>query len=345
MNWMLSLSLVLNVGPVHTGVPNRQPQLSARPGMVAMVFGSGHSIWFSRSPDNGLNFSPPIRIAESAALSLGHHGGPRVAFSGKTLIVSAIVGSTASESNLTAWRSQDDGSTWSKPVVVNDHPGAAREGLHAMAADPAGRLAAVWLDLRSKGTRLYGAFSDDAGATWSKNALIYESPGGTICECCDPSITATGPGEFAAMWRNSLEGMRDLYMVRVRDGKTVSKPVKLGVESWKLAACPMDGGGVAVANGRVVTAWRREKNVYTAEPGNRETAIGVGKDVAIAAGAQGIYVAWTGSKGIEIHKPGDGQPVKLSETGAFPALAGLPDGSVLAAWEENGAIATQRIGR
>ena len=340
---ILSLLLAMRLVPTDISVPNRQPQLAASDDAVALVFGSGRAIWFSRSGDNGRNFSNPVKISELPLLALGRHRGPRVVFSGKTIVVSAVGGSTLATEDLVSWRSQDGGATWSRPIVINDSPGAAREGLHAMAADSAGGVAAVWLDLRTKGTHLYGAFSHDAGATWSRNVLIYESPEGTICQCCDPSIAAVAPGEFAVMWRNSLGGMRDMYTLRLRDGKPASQPLKLGAGDWKLDACPMDGGGIAVGKGRIVTAWRREASVYVAEPTQPERAIGIGKDVALAVGKKGPYVAWVNSTSVELHLPGASRPEKLSEKGAFPALTALADGSVLAAWEEDGAIVTRQL--
>ena len=339
----LSLLLALRLAPVDIAVPNKQPQLATANGVVALVYGSGHAIWFSRSADNGSRFSQPVQIAESPLLSLGRHRGPRVAFSGSTIVVSAVAATNPSDGNLLAWRSQDGGATWSKAVAVNDVPGSAREGLHAMSADSAGELAAVWLDLRQKGTRLYGSFSRDGGATWSKNVLVYESPGGTICQCCHPSIAAIAPGEFAVMWRNSVGGMRDMYFLRVRGGVPEPAPRKLGTGAWKLEACPMDGGGIAIENGRIVTAWRRESDVYLAEAGQPEKAIAEGKDPAIAIGKNGRYVAWVGAAGVEVQTPGAANPMKLSEKGAFPVLLGLGDGSVLAAWDENGSIATQQL--
>jgi len=339
----LALLLAMRLVPTDIAVPNRQPQLASSDDAVALVFGSGRAIWFSRSEDNGRNFSKPVKIAELPLLALGRHRGPRVVFSGKAIVVSAVGGSTLPTEDLVSWRSQDGGATWSRPVVINDSPGAAHEGLHAMAVDTAGGLAAVWLDLRTKGTHLYGAFSHDAGATWSKNVLIYESPDGTICQCCDPSIAAVAPGEFAVMWRNSLGGMRDMYTLRLRDDKPATQPLKIGTGDWKLNACPMDGGGIAVEKGRIVTAWRRDASVYAAEPGQPERAIGIGKDVALAVGKKGPYVAWVSSTAVEVRTPGASRPEKLSEKGAFPALTALADGSVLAAWEEDGAIVTRQL--
>ena len=336
----LTALLALHLAPVSPSAPNRQPQLAAGNGAAALVFGSGDSIWFARSADNGRTFSPPSKVAQLPKLLLGRHRGPRLVISGNAMIVSAI----ATESDLFYWRSTDGGRTWSKPAVINDQAKAAREGLHAMAADADGHVAAAWLDDRTPGgKRLYGAFSNDAGATWSKNELLYESPGRTICECCHPSLVSLGHGEFAVMWRNVIDGSRDFYTLRLRDGKPVSPAVKQGTGTWKLNACPMDGGGLALLNGELVSAWRRDHDLYLAEAGKPEVKLGMGQDVALALNGKGAYTIWSTPKGIEARLPGATAPTHLSDAGAFPALLALPDGSILAAWEENGSIATRRL--
>ncbi|MBS1855760.1 MAG: exo-alpha-sialidase [Acidobacteria bacterium] len=333
--------LVLSVAPVAQG-PNRQPQLAAGNGMTAMVFGSGEGIWFARSVDGGRSFTAPAKIADLPKMLLGRHRGPRVAIAGGAIVVSAI-GSEAGD--LVAWRSTDGGRTWSAPVRVNDVPRAAREGLHAMAGDGAGHMAAIWLDDRvgPRGKRLWGAFSDDGGATWRKNAMLYESPSGSICECCHPSLAAAGAGEFVAMWRNSLDGSRDLYTMRLRGGRPEGPAVKQGEGTWKLDACPMDGGGVAVRDGRVASAWRREKDVYLAETGKPEVKLGAGQDIALGANQRGVYAVWSTAQGIAARVPGAPDVTKLSDSGGFPAIAAAPDGGMVVAWEENGAIRVARL--
>src|SRR5262245_38928223 len=328
--------------PVVPSAPNRQPQLAAANGTVAMVFGSGESIWLARSTDNGRTFGAPAKIAALPKLALGRHRGPRVAIAGNTMLISAISHETG---NLMLWRSTDKGATWSKPVTINDQPKAADEGLHAMAADAAGSVALIWLDHRgaAPGKTLQGAFSRDGGTTWSKNTRLYESPAGTICECCHPSLASLGSGEFGAMWRNKLDGSRDFYVLRIRDGKPFTTAAKQGQGTWKLEACPMDGGGIALSNGELVTAWRREKDVFLFEPGKPEVKLATGQDIALAANANGTYAIWTSGTTIEARVPSSATPLKLSEHGAFPALVALRDGAVLAAWEENGSIATHRL--
>lgn len=339
------------IPPIPPDVPNRQPQMAVSGKTVALVFGSGKSVMFARSDDGGVTMSKPAAIAEIPVLPLSRHRGPRVVFSGKTILVTAIGGTEVatgphahglpSDGNLLAWRSTDGGKSWSKSVAVNDVPGAAREGLHALAADAEGNVAAVWLDLRTKGTRLFGATSKDGGATWSANFKVYESPDGTICQCCHPSLAALGKGEFAVMFRNVLAGCRDMYVSRITGSKVTAEPQKAGSGTWTINACPMDGGGIAQSNGKIVTAWRRDQDVFLASANGGETRLGPGKDVALAANGGSVYAVWNHAGVIKAHAAG--REEELAREGAFPSVAALPGSGALAAWEEKGAIALKRL--
>jgi hypothetical protein len=225
-------------------------------------------------------------------------------------------------------------------VVVNDVTGAAREGLHAMAADGKGRLFAAWLDLRTKGTKVYGARSNDGGATWSKNVLVYESPDGHVCECCHPSVASDAKGDIYVMWRNWLGGARDMYIIRSSDGgQSFLDPEKAGTGTWPLQACPMDGGALAIApDAKIVSVWRRVNEVFLAPRSGAEMKIEIGKDPAIAYGSDGVYAAWSGAAGIRARIPGKSDPTVLSNAGGFVQLAAIPNGPVLAAWESKGEI-------
>jgi hypothetical protein len=334
--------------------PARAPQLVSSGSMVGMAYGAGKAIYFRASSDSGMTFGGPVKVAEAEVLPLNRHRGPRIVLAGTSLIITAVIGKRMSQEahghglpsdgDLMAWRSADGGKHWSGGVVVNDVPGAAREGLHALAGGPGGRLFAVWLDKRAaEGTCLYGARSDDGGISWSRNILVYSSPDGSICECCHPSVAIDPDGQIFVMWRNWLGGARDMYLARSRDGETFTNAEKLGRGTWQLNACPMDGGGLAIDQGRVVSAWRRDGTLYLAEPGAREKVIGDGKDIALSPGAKGLYASWVGSSGVEVLVPHSAQPELISRSGAAPALAPLDDGSVLVAWEEDGLIKTKRV--
>jgi len=349
---LLFAALTIHLGPMGPEAPAREPQIAANSSLVALAFGAGKAIYFSASHDGGKTFAPPVKVAEAGIIPLSRHRGPRIALAGTAIVITAVAGNRPeegghahglpSDGDLLAWRSVDGGKTWSREKAINDVAGSATEGLHGLASDGKGTLFAVWLDKRGgKGTKLYSARSTDGGITWSRNVVVYQSPDGTICECCHPSAAIDAAGEVVVMWRNCLGGARDMYLATSRDGVTFSKPQKLGNGTWHLNACPMDGGGLAVSSSHILTAWRRETNVFLAEPGKPERQVGAGKDVALALSGSRTYVAWVDGSKVEVWI--DGKTEQLSGSGAFPSLSALPGGGALAAWEENGTIQIRRL--
>jgi len=347
------LLTAMELQPGGAGVEFRQPQLAAAHGQVALAYGAGSAIWFATSADGGRTFGQRVKVAESGALALGRHRGPRVTILKDAILVTAVTGAAASHAehahgvpdrgDLTGWRSVDGGKTWSKTAMVTDAPAAAEEGLHSIIADAHENLYAAWLDHRGKGTELYGAKSTDRGRTWGKNVRIYASPEGTICQCCNPSLAVDAKGDIEIMWRNALAGSRDMYVAKTSDFVHFSAPQKVGQGTWKLEACPMDGGSLVNDHGRMLSAWRRETAVFVDEPGKAEVRVGEGHDVALEVGAKGAYVMWAGKAGIELLRPGAKAPETLAGEGGFPAMVALDDGAMLAAWEEQGTIRVERL--
>jgi hypothetical protein len=216
---IVGLALAVHIGPMAPDSPGREPQLAVNKSIVGLTFGAANEIYFSSSTDAGKTFSTPVKVAEAAILSLTRHRGPRLAFSHNAIVITAVVGrrlasgphahGLPSDGDLMAWRSTDGGKTWSNAIRINDVAGAPTEGLHSLAGNARGHLFAAWLDKRSgHGTKLYGAKSANGGLSWSKNVMIYESPEGTICECCHPSAAIDSEGQVLVMWRNWLAGSR-----------------------------------------------------------------------------------------------------------------------------------------
>jgi len=346
---LAGIALAVTLGPIAPVAPAREPQMAAKGPMAGLTFGAAKGIYFSKSSDSGKSFSAPLKIAEAEIIPLTRHRGPRIVFTKYSIVISAVVGRTLAEGahahglpsdgDLVTWRSEDGGVSWSKGITINDMPGAATEGLHSLAADASGNLFAAWLDSRGgKGVALYGARSTDDGRSWSKNVQIYQSPEGTICACCHPSIAIDSSGQIAVMWRNWLGGARDMYLTRSRDGAVFSKPERLGRGTWRLNACPMDGGGIAIFQNRMITAWRRVHEIFLASPGEKEVGIGEGVDVALTAAAEGVYAIWSTPLGVRALLPGRKDSITLAPKGALPTITALRNGHALAAWEEGGSI-------
>ena len=326
----------------------RQPQLAVDDqGRIHLTFGAEGSIFYTCSTDNGSTYKEPVEVGRLKALSLGMRRGPRIAVARQSIVISAIGGEKGGgrDGDLFAWRSQDTGKSWDGPAQINDVTSSAREGLHGMAAGPKGDFVCVWLDLRNKGTQLFVSRSTDGGSTWSGNSLVYKSPAGSICECCHPSVVYDRRGALHVMWRNSVGGNRDMYWSTSKDGGvTFAKAVKLGQGSWKLDACPMDGGAVAItSDGQLTAIWRRDRHVYlTANRSSEEQKLGTGLQPWLAATDRGLYSVWITDRpgNLYLASASDDRQIKLAIQARDPvvATASTRKAPVVVAWEtdENG---------
>lgn len=317
---MLAL-LALAILPLIPG--GKQPQLAADGATVVLAYSDGQRLLAAVSKDGGDSFGAPVTVA-TGAFMVGRHRGPRVVVKGDRMAVSAIADGT-----LQVWRSQDRGRTWSRSVAVNDVPRSAREGLHGMAVGPQGELFAAWLDLRAPGMKVYGALSTDGGVSWSANRLVYASPAGNVCECCHPSVAIDAQGRIHVLFRNWLGGSRDMYLATSADQGATFRAAKLGAGTWKLNACPMDGGGLAMGPAGPMAVWRRDGQIHA------ESLLGEGKDPALAVGPSGKPVyGWTRAGEVIVGGESMG-------AGGFVSLAG--GRQVVAAWETPEGIKVQRL--
>lgn len=336
------------------GQAPKQPQVAVEPGgTVHLIYGSGDAVFYCRSTDGLATFTQPREAFRVPNLSLGKRRGPRISVGKNSLVVTAVGGRQGKgrDGDVLAWRSADGGDTWQGPVRVNDAADSAREGLHAMTSGPDGEVWATWLDLREKRTEIYASKSVDGGETWLGNVRVYRSPGGSVCECCHPSIMVNGD-KVHVMFRNSLAGNRDMYVATsTDDGKTFLPAKKVGQGSWKLDACPMDGGMLAAGpKGSVLTVWRRNGDVYSASSsGGREVMLGRGEQPWIAASIAGPVIVWTtGPEGeLLVLGPTSKPPKRLWGTARDPMVSSAANGSgpVVVCWESrlNGQPVVQAV--
>jgi len=338
-------SVVLGLLPATlTSFEGVQPQLAATGDRVYLAFGFGDTISVARSDDRGETFGAPGRLPLSGRLSLGMHRGPRVAVTNTTVLVAAVAGSKGggADGDVVLFRSNDHGRSWTSGMVINDVGGSAREGLHALAASPSGLVVVAWLDLRSGGTQIFAAVSRDHGATWAPDALVYASPSGSVCECCHPSIAIDREGGIAVMFRNNVDGNRDMYVVRSAEEGKFASATKLSAVSWLLNACPMDGGGLAVTSSGIVATWRRESDVFLSSGDVPERRLGPGRDPVIATMGAHQDIAWSSSPGIMLVRD-SAQPLAVAP-GRFPAILALKEKTILA-WEDKGNVLVRTIAR
>jgi len=342
------------IASFKAGQEPKQPQVAIAPnGTAHLVYAVGDKVFYCQSSEDSIAIETPKEAFRVSNLSLGMRRGPRIVALKDAVEVSVIGGQQGKgrDGDLQAWRSTDGGMNWQGPVNVNDAADSAREGLHGMTVGSDGSFWCVWLDLRDKHSEVFASQSIDDGATWKANVRVYRSPDGNVCECCHPSITANDDGVHV-MFRNSLAGNRDMYVTNTVDGQNFSAARKLGKGSWKLDACPMDGG-MLTCDGKngLVTVWKRDNQIFaTLGNGATERLLGPGQQPWAAWSAAGPVMVWTGGRegALSMQIGHNGKARKIAENARDPVVAAHPQSEfAVVCWEAkqdgNAAIMVQRI--
>ncbi len=349
--WAVGLVVIASTGfanePITVAIGQgkrapQQPQAAVGPnGTVHLVYGVEETVFHCQSTDRGTSFDKPREAFRVSNLALGMRRGPRIAVTKDAVVVTAIGGRQGKgrDGDLQSWRSTDGGLTWNGPSNVNDIADSAREGLHGMAAGPDDSIWCVWLDLREKRSEIFSSKSTDGGATWQPNILVYRSPDGNVCECCHPSI-AVNQTSLHVMFRNSLAGSRDMFVATANpEGETFSAAKKIGRGTWKLDACPMDGGMISANPAGVVeTVWRRDGEVFAVKSlDGIEKSLGRGEQPWITNSISGAAIVWTtGREGdLLVLAPGRKEPKKIAAGARDPMVVSSVKGEelVIACWE------------
>ena len=305
---------------------------------IHIIYGSGDKLMYTFSSDEGQTFAAPELVGGLPGLIASATRGPQIAATKNGIAVIAV----NKDGDIFSYI-KDQSGKWIETGKVNDVDTTDKESFIGLSSDNENNLFAIWTDLRGDHqNKIFGARSSDGGKTWMKNILVYASPDGTICECCKPSIAMNGKNVFV-MFRNWLNGNRDLYLIQSCDGgESFGKAQKLGKGSWALDGCPMDGGGMAVDNsGNVQTVWRREAKIYACEPGKEEKEIGEGKNCGMEnVNGKNIYT-WT-NNGVITCLLSDGSLKELGK-GSSPVLKAAGNDKLLCVWEDDAEIKTALI--
>src|SRR5882724_9919625 len=187
---------------------------------------AGHSdISFSRSADNGANFSLPLNLSNPLGNALANSNSPRIAvdLAGHLNVVWA--NDSPGNFEIFLGRSTDGGVNFSGPKNISNSSGFSSHPVIAL--DAGGSINVVWADINpaDSNTDIYFARSSDGGATFSAAQNVSNNSGFSS----NPWLTVDAGANINVAWEDSTPGNRDIFFSRSTDsGATFSAtPVNL----------------------------------------------------------------------------------------------------------------------
>ncbi|MBO9616852.1 MAG: exo-alpha-sialidase [Dyadobacter sp.] len=312
-------------------------------GTIRVVYGvkdgQDRKIYFVSSTDDGRTFSKPELIGSFPQMGLGMGRGPQMATTKDYTVIT--VGDH--RGGLYSISTKNGAGSWTAPRKINDADTTAKEALSGLGAGQNNELYTVWLDTRLGNNTLFGARSNDGGLSWSRSRLVYKGEENGVCDCCKPSIRMGNNGVAHVMFRNKLEGARNIYLIKSH-GDSLGTPQKLGNGNFMINACPMDGGDISIdEKDDIVTVWRRQNEIFLSRPGKEEVKLGEGRTPVVARTGSGPLVVWEQQGTLNLWTAHNSKTVSLTK-GQYPKLALSDDRkAVFCVFEREGQIALTRI--
>ncbi|MDT4955838.1 MAG: hypothetical protein QOJ02_3976 [Acidobacteriota bacterium] len=332
--------------PVRVSAENRD---AAEPALATGGDGTAYVVWvehqqnkeadvmFAHLDRDGQVLGAPVRVNPKPGEATAWRGDPPtvVVAPDKTVYVgwTARLASEEHGNELYLSASRDGGQSFEPPVKVNDDGKAVGHGMHSLAVGEDGRVYVAWLDERNarktmamgqtgamlkmehmeSNREVFMAFSTNGGRSFSKNQRIAQE----ACPCCKTALAAGANGRVYAGWRQVLPGeFRHIAVAASEDGgKTFQSPRIVSDDRWMIAACPVSGPALSVAdNGALQVVWytegeRATPGLYSAESldngktfsESRPLARGQGRGtpLLLAGGKSGALVVWESNEGGE----------------------------------------------
>lgn len=154
--------------------------------------------------------------------------------------------------------SNDEGVTWSDPIVPHEMETETEHGFVSMLAIPGG-FQVFWLDGRETVSQnamtIRTAFIDYDGNVNSEQSLDDRT-----CDCCQTSAFQTELGPVLAYRDRSEEEVRDISMVRY-ENEAWTAPQIVYTDNWVVRGCPVNGPSLDGDKQNLAMAWFTGANI------------------------------------------------------------------------------------
>ncbi len=201
------------------------PVIAARPNgtvYVAWLDWLAGNILFARSWDRGVTWGAPVKVnpvAGTTAFDEAHVWWlslPSIVADTQGRIYVAWPDRGTGNLDVLVARSEDEGTSWSFPVRINDDRSRREQRMVSLAVDPDDRLHAAWYDNRTANLNVFYSNSTDGGETWSPNAKVthfetsarFERPGDYL------GLAADRSGAAHIVWTDGRGSNLDIWFAK-----------------------------------------------------------------------------------------------------------------------------------
>jgi len=212
-----------------------------------------HAIYIDHSDDKGQTYSAPVRVnQDNQKISVWPDNPAAIKISPSGRINILYYADKAQKSTSFFSFSDDNGQTFSKPVLVSDKAETAMHYMDKMLIDKHNNIYLFWHDTRHQlhdkkqadgVLSLYFSKKSSTDNTPFSNQLVSKG----VCSCCRTASAMNSkqnPILFARMV--SDDGIRDHALIMMNQDGSWQKPQRVTDDYWQIEACPEHGPAIAI---------------------------------------------------------------------------------------------------
>jgi hypothetical protein len=225
------------------------------------------AVYVDYSIDNGKTYQHPIKINTiTQKISVWPENPPALEISHSGRINVLYYADEEQKSTSFFSYSDDNGQTFSQPVLVSNQAHSAMHYMDKMLIDKNDNLYLFWHDARHESHHKDHIHNTDSGilslyysikppSDQSQFNNHFLSAG--ICSCCRTATAFTSAGEPIILARMVYkDSVRDHSLIRMNADGTWLKPQRVTQDDWSIEACPAHGPALSVdENNRTHFTW------------------------------------------------------------------------------------------
>lgn len=213
-----------------------------------ILYGKSGDLYITIKSSNG--FSEPINITENSPNSTNadSYGADIVTFNNHVYV------SYQSASDIYLIHSQDNGSTWSEPIVPVEFPDHHVE-FSKIGVDGNGnpRIVSIMANLNWSDPRQIVIYTND-GNNYSYTVANNETVN-IVCECCQGEFIATET-EDIVLYRDNDNDIRDIELaISENNSASYNTHQMIDFSGWYFPSCPVTGPEAIVVNNNIQAVW------------------------------------------------------------------------------------------
>jgi hypothetical protein len=228
-----------------SGTGSRAPRVAVLEGNRPVVYwgktGTNPKLYLAFGEN--LSFGAPLEVSTNGIdLDLwGGALGPQIAARGNVLFLVFESYGTG----IYSIKSDDNGQSFSAPVLVYSPPPGRYATLPSVAIDPALNpvVSFITTNASEQDARYEITHSTDGGLSFPPtNIANTPAAGEEVCECCPATIGAFSENEIYLAFRNNDDNLRDIWVAKSIDGgANFTEATDIDDTDWLTQTCPQSG--------------------------------------------------------------------------------------------------------